>query len=100
MDLFSNLGDPTANRHGCNELSEEAFRKRPRQTDRDRILAMIVDADEGMTCDEIAGELGKAPNQISGRITELLARRLIYKTDDTRLTRNRCRGRVYRAISF
>jgi len=98
MDLFSNLGDPTANRHGGNELSEEAFRKRPRTNDRNRILAMIAESDEGgMTCDEIAGKLGKTPNQISGRITELLARNQIYKTDDTRLTRNRCRGRVYRA---
>ena len=86
------------NRHGGNELSTEAFHARPRINDRNRILTMIADADEGMTCDEIAGALGKAPNQISGRITELLARNQIYKTDDTRLTRNRCRGRVYRAV--
>ena len=69
QDLF----DVCANRHKGNTESEAAFRAiKDRLTEaQERVLRVIRNSDDGLTCDEISIVLGVTPNEVSGRCSEL-----------------------------
>jgi hypothetical protein len=96
---FLNLQpDPCARKHGGDRESAEAFRSVNRETQRELIydtLMILSDRLSGATLDEIAAYLDLAPNQISGRITELhLASRIAWN-GQRRLTRTGCPAKVW-----
>lgn len=74
MNQRSLFDDPCARKHGGNENSVAAM---PKDAERQiaRVMAAIQRSGSfGMTCDEVAVELGTTPNAVSGRFTTLSAR--------------------------
>ena len=72
--------DICRHKHGGNEHSEAA---RPSQEQMNRDQAVVLDIikqhpHNGATLKEIAVEMGKERHQISARITELKAKKLVY----------------------
>jgi predicted Rossmann fold nucleotide-binding protein DprA/Smf involved in DNA uptake len=68
--------DITANKHGGNPESEAAHKKRKptAKAQRERVYRAILAAGlDGMTVHELAEKWNVAPNQISGRFSELKA---------------------------
>lgn len=83
-------------RHGGNAESQEAHeRVKAGKTD---VWARIMDYARskplGVTCDECAQHFGVSPNQISGRLTELLAQGRLVRTAERRKTRSGCMAKV------
>jgi DNA-binding Lrp family transcriptional regulator len=92
--------DITAGKHGRNEQSETAFgRIRPHLArSRERVLAVIRSCgQEGATTAEIAEKLNCAPNDISGRMSELKATGAIFQSrhQPTRISARGRWGAVY-----
>jgi DNA-binding CsgD family transcriptional regulator len=90
--------DPCAPRHGGNPNSQAAHHSvaKHAESDRQRILAMIVAAGEnGLTCDEACVILECDQNQISGRFSELYRRGQI-EAVGKRPTRRGNNASVYR----
>jgi len=73
-DLF----DVCANKHGGVETSVEANLKPDKVGDRHFIHQLILEAgSNGLTLKEACSKMGRTPNQISGRFTEIKARGMI-----------------------
>lgn len=82
--------DPTSSRHGGAEPSVEAFAgtsQAKRDNDKRRILELSQRA-EGVTTDEAAEEMGRNPNELSGRFSELVRDGQLERPGITRPTRN------------
>lgn len=69
--------DPCRHRHGGNECSVAAYRRVDASGDRRAVLDLVRGASVGLTLKEACSRLGRSPNQISGRFTELKASGLI-----------------------
>lgn len=67
------IDDITANRHGGDLFSYAASQRVDKTADRAKVLRAIRLSRDGATCDEVADWMGRTPNQISGRFTELKA---------------------------
>jgi hypothetical protein len=63
--------DVCKGRHGGNPQSVEANKKPCKDGDRRTILELIKAAPDGRTLKELCEAMGRTPNAISGRITEL-----------------------------
>lgn len=64
--------DVCARRHGGNQQSAAAFKVGDKAKDRERVFQFIHGrGEEGATLDEISEALGRPPNALSGRLTEL-----------------------------
>ena len=63
--------DVCAGKHHGNPKSEAANLKTCKQNDRAMIMALIETAKDGKTLKELCADMGRTPNAISGRITEL-----------------------------
>ena len=106
VDPAPRLGDVCAQRHGGAPGSVAAsVRASPgKAVSRDEVYAEIRRArTRGLTVDEIAVKLGKTPNQVSGRVTELRSAkhgRLVRATGRTRATRTGSLARVWIAVEF
>lgn len=70
--------DICENRHGGAETSVEANKKSDKSKDRQRILQLLIDHKEGLTLFDLCDRMHRLPNQISGRLTELVADNQIY----------------------
>ncbi len=91
------MEDICANRHGGAETSVAANKTVDKETDRLKILGLIKQYPIfGYTLDELSMKMGRSPNQLSGRLTELRMRGLIW-ISHTRKTRTGRRARVYLA---
>jgi predicted ArsR family transcriptional regulator len=90
-DLF----DICANRHGGTETSVAANLRVEKSTDRALVLSLLRLSPAGKTLDEVSAVLGRPPNQLSGRFTELVAAGQISKTDERRNTRTGASAAVY-----
>ena len=100
-DLFikNKEEDVCASRHGGAETSVQADGAVKKERDRQLIYGYIKEAGSyGHTLDELSVLLDRAPNRLSGRLTELRMRGKIVATGLTRKTRTGCKARVYRAI--
>ena len=76
------------NRHRGNPESVAAHATGQKAQDRERVYTMIQQRGwHGATVDEVAVALGRDPNQISGRFSELKADGRIRKTPRRRVTR-------------
>jgi hypothetical protein len=90
-DLF----DICANRHRGAETSVSANLRVEKNTDRALVLSLLCLSPAGKTLDEVSAVLGRPPNQLSGRFTELVAAGQISKTDERRNTRTGATAAVY-----
>jgi hypothetical protein len=63
--------DVCENRHGGNPHSENANKRVSKAADREAVYCLIKQAADGRTLKELCAIMGKTPNQISGRISEL-----------------------------
>lgn len=83
-------------RHGGAETSVEAHPHVSKEYDR-QIIGRRIDlaGRYGMTLDELCIVLGRTPNAISGRLTELRIMGLIHISDKKRRTRTGAMARVY-----
>lgn len=94
--------DICANRHGGNPQSKAANCRvgYTKAEQRRHVLTFIqVRGALGATTDEVAAGMGKPPNAVSGRLTELKAAGLIVKCG-TRRTRSGCSAGVFVDASF
>lgn len=90
--------DICARKHGGAETSIEADKTVKKEKDREQVYGLIYHAGRfGHTLDELCIMLHRAPNQLSGRLTELRVAGRIVISDESRLTRTHCWARVYRA---
>lgn len=83
--------DICANRSRHNPESAAANRKvhGSKEAQRERVYRIVAARGyDGATCDEVAAAMGVAPNQISGRISELKIMGRLLKTNRRRFTRN------------
>jgi len=99
MPLF----DVCAARHGGADTSVQAAAsvgKEVRALERGVVLDIIRRAGTfGLTLDELAGEMKKFPNAVSGRVTELRAMGKIFDTGRRRPTASGRSARVYRVTN-
>jgi hypothetical protein len=87
QSLFDPVKDVSRGRKNPN--SAKAHRKIPKAEARYAVYRVIQMAGEkGITLEEIAEKLGRWPHQVSGRCTELLALRLIFRKTQTGLTKS------------
>jgi hypothetical protein len=96
MSTQLNIFDICAGKHGGSPESKAAnLRVQPHKNSmRGRVLELLkAKGERGATSQEIALELRRPLHTISGRVTELLAAELAYKTEITRDG-----GRVVRAL--
>jgi hypothetical protein len=77
------------------ETSIDAHRSRDRAGDRARVLALIRTSPR--TLDEVATIFGRAPNALSGRISELAKEGLIVRTGARRKTRAGASANIWAA---
>jgi len=88
--------DMCFNRHGGNAQSDAAHQRVQKSRDRALVYGFIKAAGTfGHTVDEISLLLDRAPNRISGRITELKKAGEIVASFVTRPTRTGSPARVY-----
>lgn len=89
------VNDVCENKHGGDAESTAAFQTVNRHQDRTKILNLIIATEkQGATLDELSVVMQRAPNQISGRITELKVQNKIISSG-TRKTRTGCTAKVY-----
>jgi hypothetical protein len=92
--------DICANRHRGDRESRKANLRVNKSADRVKVLVLIrASGKRGMTLDEASSTMRKAPNQISGRFTELKRRKQIEPNEETRLTRTGSPAKVYVSIN-
>ena len=93
--------DPCAKRHGGNPESAAAWEhKSNADSDRAQVLALVMAAGTyGLTLDEACARLERAPNQLSGRVTELLQADKIMRSGRKRKTRAGSTAAVYVAMT-
>lgn len=92
------VGDPSARKHGGNECSREAFRRVDAKSDCAAILAKLKAFPSGLTLDQLCELLGRTPNQISGRITDLRRAGRIETTSERRETRSGAMAFVHKIL--
>ena len=81
--------DITANRHGGNAQSRAAHKDGNKMKSRATVYSLIKEAGkDGLTVDEISRKLRKAPNTISGRVTELKRDGFVKESTMRRKTRS------------
>lgn len=89
--------DICSRKHGGAETSVEADKTVRKEKDREQVYGLIYHAGRfGHTLDELCIMLNRAPNQLSGRLTELRMAGRIIISDEKRMTRNNCYARVYK----
>jgi hypothetical protein len=105
-DPAPRLGDVCANRHrgAPGSVAANAIAEPHKAASRTEVYTEIRRAGtHGMTVDEIAVKLGKTPNQISPRVTELRSAKygqLVRSNGRTRTTRTRSPAAVWVAVEF
>jgi len=87
-------------RHRDNPQSKAAFKKiKDRLTEaQERVLRVIRNSDNGMTCDEISIVLGVTPNEVSGRCSELKRDGKVVECGRRLTRKGRCTAAVLKAI--
>ncbi|MBC8418762.1 MAG: hypothetical protein H8E10_09240 [Desulfobacterales bacterium] len=78
MTIQTTFEDICANRHGGNSCSADANKRAPKERDRQWVLELIAISSEGLTLKEACRIMGKTPNALSGRISELKRDGLVY----------------------
>jgi hypothetical protein len=63
--------DVCQSRHGGNQHSANANKRVSKAADREAVYSLIKQAADGRTLKELCAIMGKTPNALSGRITEL-----------------------------
>lgn len=91
--------DPCARKHGGDRESKAAFKRVDTAGDRRLVLDTIRSFRSGATLDQVSQALGRTPNQVSGRITELKAMGLIVAPGATRPTRSGASAKIYVATT-
>lgn len=91
--------DVCRNRHGGDRESEAANRRVNKTKDKALIHNLIkATQQEGITLDELSILLKRAPNQISGRISELKRDGFVIANGQRRETRTGSTAKVYISI--
>lgn len=91
--------DVCAARHGGVDTSVEAHRRVKKTRDQSLVLSCLKAAGgDGMTLDELCVKMGRTPNAISGRLTELRIQELVVRLATRRPTRTGTGARVHVAL--
>jgi hypothetical protein len=88
--------DITSRRHGGNQESNAAYQRNSFVADKQRLqIALILrDNPTGMTCEELAIQLGIRLTSCSGRCSELKAMGIIMANGEKRKTTSGCSASV------
>jgi len=94
--------DPTSSRHGGAETSVEAFAgtsQEKRDNDKRRILELSQRPD-GVTLHEACADMGRNPNELSGRFSELVRDGQLERRGATRKTPTGSSAKVHHFVSW
>ena len=71
MTKQTTFDDICGRKHGGNACSVDANKRAPKEIDRRRLIELLNEAVDGLTLKEACSAMGKTPNALSGRVSEL-----------------------------